>query len=110
MPGADASQYTRYLKSVVTSGANTFERGRKDRNALSQYVSRESAANSSGLRFYMPSLTKRLPIVGTQTVTVITNTVEGGGPATTTFTVTYDSFGPSAIPTVIIDGGGPGDR
>jgi hypothetical protein len=110
MPGADASQYTRYLKSAVTANANTFELGRKDRNALSQYVTRESAANSSGLRFYMPSLRKRTPILGTQTVTVVTTTSEGGGPGTSTFTFTYDSLGPGAFPTVIINGGGPGDN
>jgi hypothetical protein len=58
----------------------------------------------------MPSLRKRTPILGTQTVTVVTTTSEGGGPGTSTFTFTYDSLGPGAFPTVIINGGGPGDN
>ena len=110
MPGADASQYTRYLKSAVTTNAATYEKGRKDRNSLTQYIVRESGANSYGLRGYMPSLVKRPPIVGSQTVTVITVDIEGSSPATSTFAYVYDSAGPGQFPTIIIDGGGPGDR
>jgi hypothetical protein len=110
MPGADASQYTRYLRSAISSNSNMYERGNKDRNRLSQFYTRETGANSSGYRQYMPSIVKQPPITGVKVITVITQTTEGGGPSTTTFTYAYNGLDPGSVPDIIVDGGGPGDR
>jgi len=106
MPGADASQYTRYLKSAAATNANTFETSRSDRNRLSLYITRESGANSSGYRQYLPSLFKRPPAVGSKLVT-ITGITEGGGASTTTFLYVINGGGPDSFPSTIADGGGP---
>jgi hypothetical protein len=110
MPGADASQYTRYLRSAITTNSNMYERGIKDRNKLTQFYTRETGANSSGYSQYVPSLTKRLPFTAIRVITVVTQTTEGGGPTTTTFTYSYNGLQPGSIPDTIVDGGGPGDR
>jgi hypothetical protein len=106
MPGADASQYTRYLKSAAATNANTFEKSRSDRNSLSLHVIRESAANSFGFKKYLPSLIKPSPITASKIVTIIGIT-EGGQVTTSTFTYLIDGGDPTSFPDTIADGGYP---
>jgi len=107
MPGADASQYTRYLRNAAIANASVFENTRSDRSRLRVHVTRETGVNQLGLSQFLPSLVKQPEPTIIVSETIKKPTVTGGGPGTVLFTFTVDGGGPVTVPSIILDGGGP---